>query len=452
MSPDLRSIITAMAGLFGSILAEKLSAGEAIVVKDVALSSEIWPDIGTFFAENGMASGVAVPCSEQGRLRAAVLLLSREPRSWNEFDISFAKKVLARVSHWVVRKRAIERERLLRREVDHRARNLLAVVQSLINLTKASSVEDFRSRLRARLNAYARTHDLVAGARWQNLQLDRLLAEEIAPFASGMGEIVTEGPDVQIGPSTAHSLGLILHELLTNAAKHGALSPSGGTVLIRWHLSERRSLIIDWIENCRSMIATRMPENETDAVGGFGSFLMRQVVENQLKGKLVRRMEASGLTLSLEIPLGARRSDEGGLVYQRPGRSGQGGTARIMIVEDEAMVALDLEAQVSDLGYQIFGVFSTLDDALNALADRLPDIALLDGNLGGTDSVPVAEILNGKGVPVVFLTGYDSFRELPEGLANSKILTKPVSTDDLESTISALAQALSAERGTSPSG
>lgn len=131
-------------------------------------------------------------------------------------------------------KQAQERLELLAREVDHRSRNLLAVVQSLIRLTNAGSVDEYKAILEGRLMAIARANSLVAMARWTDITLRSLVEEELAAFRS---HVQIDGAAIELEPATAQSIGMVVHELATNAIKHGSLSASDGLVKVTWSRS-----------------------------------------------------------------------------------------------------------------------------------------------------------------------------------------------------------------------
>src|SRR5438105_4564340 len=135
------------------------------------------------------------------------------------------------------RKEAEERQSLLAREVDHRARNALAVVQAIIRLTRAKTVDGYVEAVEGRIRALSRAHMLLSHARWQGADLGRLVDEELGPYRTGeTGRITVTGPDLVLHPATAQTLALALHELATNAAKHGALSSNAGRVQFAWEL------------------------------------------------------------------------------------------------------------------------------------------------------------------------------------------------------------------------
>src|SRR5207253_1601218 len=135
------------------------------------------------------------------------------------------------------RKQAEERQVLLAREVDHRARNALALVQSIVRLTRSEDIKSYITAVDGRIGALARAHTLLAQSRWQGADLSRLLEEELSPYRAGDdGRISVRGPEVSLEPRTAQTLALALHELSTNAAKYGALSVVPGRVEVAWEL------------------------------------------------------------------------------------------------------------------------------------------------------------------------------------------------------------------------
>ena len=157
------------------------------------------------------------------RRRACAGAPARRPRA------STPPIALVRVSGVTIditeRKEAEERQDLLAREVDHRARNALAVVQSIVRLTRANNVEDYVAAVEGRIKALARAHALLSDSRWHSADLGALVAEELAPYRAGeVDKVQVTGPNVSLPPHMAQGLALALHELATNAAKHGALS------------------------------------------------------------------------------------------------------------------------------------------------------------------------------------------------------------------------------------
>lgn len=114
------------------------------------------------------------------------------------------------------------------------------------------------------------------------------------------------------------------------------------------------------------------------------------------------------------------------------------GRAKILVVEDEALIAMELGERLADLGYDVLGPAMTLEEADKLVAGATPDAALLDANLNGKSSADLGAKLAGMGVPVAFCTGYDVIKNLPTSLTNAPILTKPISEDALVNAVKSL--------------
>ncbi|MBR0995320.1 PAS domain-containing protein [Bradyrhizobium japonicum] len=192
------------------------------------------------------------------------------------------------------RKRAEERQNLLAREVDHRAKNALALAQSIVRLTRADEVKAYVSAVEGRINALARVHTILSLSSWQGAELSRLIDEELAPYSLG-GQIVLAGPEVQLMPTTAQTLALALHELFTNSAKYGALSTRSGRLAIGWQVEDQR-LTLNWEETGGPLV---MPPKSR----GFGTRSLLASVESQLGGQAQFDWRAEGLLCRLEVPL-----------------------------------------------------------------------------------------------------------------------------------------------------
>lgn len=192
------------------------------------------------------------------------------------------------------RKRAEERQTLLAREVDHRAKNALALAQSIVRLTRADEVKAYVSAVEGRINALARVHTILSLSSWQGAELSKLIDEELAPYSLG-GQIKLAGSEVQLLPATAQTLALALHELFTNSAKYGALSTRTGRLAIGWQVEEEL-LTLTWEESDGPLVMT--PKSR-----GFGTRSLLASVESQLGGQARFDWRAEGLLCRLEVPL-----------------------------------------------------------------------------------------------------------------------------------------------------
>ncbi len=191
------------------------------------------------------------------------------------------------------RKRAEESRELLMREVDHRSRNVLTVVQAIVRLTDAGDIETYKEVVLGRVSALARAQGALASRRWENVHLHALLDEAMAAMATP-GHYRLEGPDALLHPAHAQPVSMIVHELATNAAKYGALSTEEGRVAIAWITTEGGDLTLTWRESGGPAVA---PSGRD----GFGSRLIRQLAR-QMAAELSFAWAPEGLTVSLTIP------------------------------------------------------------------------------------------------------------------------------------------------------
>ncbi|HYG42538.1 MAG TPA: HWE histidine kinase domain-containing protein, partial [Bordetella sp.] len=193
------------------------------------------------------------------------------------------------------RKQGEERQRLLLHEVNHRANNLLSVMQSFVTLTQAADVSSYRDVLDGRLRALAVAHSLLAESRWHGADLARLISEELAPYMeAGESGVWLQGSTIPLIPAAAQSLAMIIHELATNAVKYGALSVQGGKLNVQWH-PEGNNVTLRWTE--AGGPAVRQPTRT-----GLGSSVIERCAA-QLGGSLSRQWPAEGLKVELCWPL-----------------------------------------------------------------------------------------------------------------------------------------------------
>lgn len=194
------------------------------------------------------------------------------------------------------RKQAEQKERLLAREVDHRAKNVLAVVQAIVRLTRADSPAEYVERLTGRLGALARAHTLMSESRWVGTRLTRMIEEEFAAFRTGDDTRVRiSGPELVLTTDVVQSLAMILHELATNAAKYGALSTPTGRIAITWSWDDDGQFALEWTETGGP--AVRQPPRR-----GFGTALVETTVTGQLGGTVSFDWTARGLVCRMRIP------------------------------------------------------------------------------------------------------------------------------------------------------
>ena len=197
-----------------------------------------------------------------------------------------AVNMLVDITH---QKQAHERMLLLAREVDHRSNNLLSLVQSLVHLTKADTVDNYRTAVEQRLTALAGANRLISKARWENVDLRSLVEIELGPYADR--QVAIRGEAVPLSPPSAQYLGMLVHELCTNAAKYGALSVEEGRVRLQWSVDDNGSLMFVWSEEGGPPVVEPVHRNT-------GSAVIEGAVRH-LKAEIFREWRKEGLRCTL---------------------------------------------------------------------------------------------------------------------------------------------------------
>src|SRR5712672_2982443 len=193
------------------------------------------------------------------------------------------------------RKEREEKEHLLMREVNHRAKNMLSVVQAIAHQTVTKSPEDFVERFSERIQALSANQDLLVRNEWNGVEIADLVRAQLAPFADLIGSrIAVQGPKLRLNPASAQAIGLALHELATNAGKYGSLSTNTGCVDVGWG-SDGKSLTMSWTE--REGPPVSAPKRR-----GFGTIVMEAMAERSVDGKVDLDYAPSGLTWRLTCP------------------------------------------------------------------------------------------------------------------------------------------------------
>lgn len=198
------------------------------------------------------------------------------------------------------RKENKERSEFMMRELDHRVKNLLAIILSIAEITARSNsdIDTYKNDFRGRLESMARTHNLLAQTQWSGSDLADLVKEEVSSLARE-GAVSLEGPFLEIAPAAAQSLAMFFHELTINALRHGALSNESGCVCIRWKRlgegSEDR-LRLTWEE--RGGPPVLEPSTE-----GFGGKVINRIVKRQLRAEVETHWDEEGFVMTALIPM-----------------------------------------------------------------------------------------------------------------------------------------------------
>jgi two-component system, chemotaxis family, CheB/CheR fusion protein len=204
------------------------------------------------------------------------------------------------------RKAMEDQANFLLRELSHRSRNLLTVVQAIAELTvrNAASLETFKKAFIDRLRALAASNDLLTANPGDGVPLDRLIRRQLAPFVDlSTARVEIDGPETSVSADATQSIGLALHELATNAVKYGALSSPNGKIRIRWgieHGDGELVLRLRWTE-CGA------PPVVEPTRKGFGQIVVKQMIESALSGSVQILYEPTGILWSLTAPMSGVR-------------------------------------------------------------------------------------------------------------------------------------------------
>ncbi|MCB2076407.1 MAG: CHASE domain-containing protein [Novosphingobium sp.] len=201
------------------------------------------------------------------------------------------------VLEWLSRQSSIRDS--LTRELNHRVKNTLANVLSIVSLTRRRSVDldDFAESLTARIRALSATHDLLSQSNWTSAALGEVIRSELAPYIEGdEAHVEISGPDINLAPNDALSLGLAIHELATNAAKYGALGSPEGKVIVNWRELTSDRAEVHWREEGG-------PPVHEPTRRGFGRDLIEKIVAHELQSKVDLQFRPEGVECRLVVPV-----------------------------------------------------------------------------------------------------------------------------------------------------
>jgi PAS domain S-box-containing protein len=326
-----------------------------------------------------------------------------------------------------------EYQEVLLAELQHRVRNIMGVIRSIANRTAGGSggVEDYRSLLEGRLLALARVQALLTREANSVGSLRDIIESEVLAQAHHRGQFDLTGPDVKLSPKAVEVLTLAFHELATNALKYGALSVPDGRLTVSWTTVEKRGgpwLALDWMEG-------GAPPRPPSKRRGFGSELIEARIPYELGGAGRIDLGREGARCHLEFPLrdggsiletdAPRPSTVFGGMLDMTGEPDLSGRT-VLVIEDDFYTASDTAAAVRGAGANVLGPCPSLEATLEVLERETPTHAVLDLNLGGRGPrFEIAHLLRARGVPFVFVTGYDP-DVIPADLEDVVLLQKPV--------------------------
>lgn len=309
---------------------------------------------------------------------------------------------------------------LLIAELDHRVNNTFAAIQSMAGqtLTGKEEVVAFTGRV----GAMATAHKLLSNSSWEGADLRELLS---AALQAHLDRIHLDGPRVELSPRATQTLGLVAHELAINASKYGALSVSSGRVAVSWRLAagSERLLLLEWTEHDGPVVAA-------PATRGFGVPFIQRSIEHELDGKAEVSFGPQGVqwVFKLRPSRGASRVAPR-LPHSSPAQASSPDILKgkhVLLVEDTLLAAMEIEAILAETGCNVVGPARDIEEAMDLLRKERVDGAVLDIDLDGQPVFPLATVLQQRGIPFFFLTGYSSRAIHPGEFATTTRIEKPI--------------------------
>lgn len=372
----------------------------------------------------------------------------KQAQPWTEDDRQIAEaarvalvEVAFRHSELMAGERAQAevRQRMLNEELNHRVKNVLAIIKSLVGnpTQEGRTLEEYVSALKGRIQALSFAHDQVIRGEGGGLFRD-LLDAELSPHRSPNAEVEARGPSVLLDARAFSVMALVLHELATNAAKYGALAPAGGKLSVLWELNDIGDCVVSWRE---TVPGTLTPPTRT----GFGSALINRSVPYDLGGKSKITYTPHGIEAEILLP--ARHATPGPTTsaeavaaserpYSRPYSPEE--PLRVFLVEDQMLIAMDVEYMLEAHGITDIETATSSTTALEKLKNVTPDVGILDINLGSDTSIPVAHEFLRRGIPFMFATGYADGIMIPPEFSHVPVIHKPYDEDALLASIGKL--------------
>lgn len=337
------------------------------------------------------------------------------------------------------RKRFDARQILLNQELNHRVKNILSIIRSVVTypLRDDGDLKTYVATLQGRIEALAYAHDQAIRSSGGGL-LRELLEAELGPYRSRPDSVRLAGAPVAFDSRAFSVMALVIHELATNAAKYGALSTETGQLALSWQRADSGQCHLLWQESGGPRVTP--PSRE-----GFGSVLVSRSIPFDLGGRSDIAFEPGGVVARLVIPasfvtwLAADQAhkDDGRAAEPEPAQPVLDGCS-VLLVEDQFLIAMDVEDMLLELGAERVVVCASVREAHAALDRAVPDCAVLDVNLGLETSAEIAQRLERMGVPFLFATGYDDAQNQTVEVGDRQVLHKPYRAPELQAALARL--------------
>ncbi|WP_208352735.1 HWE histidine kinase domain-containing protein [Pseudaestuariivita rosea] len=331
------------------------------------------------------------------------------------------------------RQKAADKQELLIAELNHRVRNILNLIQGLVSQSRAGAqdVATYTKVLDGRVQALARAHDQLTRQEWSPSSLRQLIEVEVNAFLTNAKDRVSiTGDAPMLRPDAFSTMALVIHEMVTNAAKYGALTDRSGRISIDLRIQDDGALQIEWRE-------IGGPPVKAPSRQGFGTTIIEKTIPYELKGTVKTRYLMTGFEADIMIPSTAISDiqeivadDSLSIVDNKESRS-LNLSGDVLVVEDNMVIALDASDILKDNGADNVHMSSSVADALAVLKANTITFALLDVNLGDQTSLPVAQVLADRNIPFVLATGYGDTESITASYPPAIIAKKPFTAESL---------------------
>ncbi len=243
--------------------------------------------------------------TDRGEILGSICAIDVKPRPWTDDDVETVRTLAQVVMSEVALRREIGRRRdterhleLVVRELQHRVKNAIATVGAVVNLSMGGQdgLDRLKETIGRRIASLGGTHSLLVATDWRGATLGAILTRELEPYFS-TAQVTLDGPEITLPPATAVAFGMVIHELVTNAAKYGALSTPAGRLSVTWEahqLDGEQALRLEWLE--RGGPAVVAPSRT-----GFGSRLVERLLVRQLRGRIEPAFEPDGLRVKVDL-------------------------------------------------------------------------------------------------------------------------------------------------------
>ncbi|MGJ8547789.1 MAG: HWE histidine kinase domain-containing protein [Sulfitobacter sp.] len=335
------------------------------------------------------------------------------------------------------RQKAADKQELLIAELNHRVRNILNLIRGLVSQSRrgVKDIATYTKVLDGRVQALARAHDQLTRLSWSPSSLRQLINVEVNAFLTDAKErVIITGDAPTLMPEAFSSMALVIHEMVTNAAKYGALTDHSGNIQIDLRVQDNGALLIKWRE-------IGGPPVKAPTRQGFGTTIIEKTVPYELKGRVNTRYLISGFEADIMIPATAISdveeviADNVSPTADIAPSSTKYLSGDVLVVEDNMVIALDASDTLEKFGAESVHMSGSVADALAILDANDITFALLDVNLGDQTSLPVAQAMAEQNIPFVLATGYGDAESITASYPSAVVTSKPFTAESLAKAI-----------------